>query len=117
MLIFKICHAEEWAAAEAVGVYHGTSKDRQDGFLHFSRFEQLDGTLRRHYANENDLVLVAVEDSLLGENLKQEPARDGSLFPHLYAPLPVSAVRWIAPLAKNAEGEFETGKIERKNRP
>ena len=117
MLIFKICHAEEWRAAEAAGVYHGTPKDKEDGFLHFSTFEQLEGTLKRYYANETDLVLVAVEDKLLGEKLKFEPARDGALFPHLYEPMPVTAVQWIAPLTKNTEGEFETGKIERKNRP
>jgi uncharacterized protein (DUF952 family) len=117
MLIFKICHAGEWREAEAAGVYHGTPKDKEDGFLHFSRFEQLDGTLKRYYANETDLLLVAVDDSTLGEKLKNEEARNGELFPHLYAPLPLTAVQWIAPLSKNADGEFETGAIERKNRP
>ena len=59
MLIFKIVHSREWA--EARGEYAGSSKDRADGFLHFSIEEQLLGTLARYYANEYDLLLVAVE--------------------------------------------------------
>lgn len=95
MLIFKICHSAEWKAAEAVRVYHGSAKDRADGFLHFSTAEQLTGTLARYYADAHDLVLVAVDADALGPALKFEPSRDGALFPHLYGPLPLSAVKWV----------------------
>ena len=37
-------------------------------------------------------MLLAVDPVPLGEALKWEPARDGDLFPHLYGPLPVTAV-------------------------
>lgn len=105
-LIYKICHAGEWVAAAARGAYAGSAKDREDGFLHFSTREQLAGTLARYYADATDLVLVAVDPEALGEALKWEPSRDGALFPHLYAPLPLSAVRWSAPIARDAGGTF-----------
>lgn len=105
-LIYKICHAGEWVAAAARGAYAGSAKDREDGFLHFSTREQLAGTLARYYADATDLVLVAVDPEALGEVLKWEPSRDGALFPHLYAPLPLSAVRWSAPIARDAGGTF-----------
>ena len=95
-LIFKIVHAAEWAAAS--GSYEGSDKDRADGFIHFSTAEQLPGTLARYYAGMRGLVLVAVDEAALGAALKYEPSRDGALFPHLYAPLPLSTVLWVRPI-------------------
>jgi uncharacterized protein (DUF952 family) len=100
VLIYKIVHAPEWAAAS--GNYMGSDKDRDDGFLHFSTAEQIPGTLARHYAGVPDLVLVAVDETALGMALKYEPSRDGALFPHLYGPLPLSAVTWARPIPYDA---------------
>ena len=94
MLIYKICHAAEWAEAERGGAYAGSAKDRADDFLHFSTAEQVPGTLERYYAGADDLVLVAVDPTPLGAALKYEPASNGALYPHLYANLPLTAVRW-----------------------
>ena len=106
MLIYKICHRAEWEEAQAADFYRGSPKDRADGFLHFSTAEQLQGTLSRYYAGSNDLVLLAVESGEVQRDLRFEPSRDGALFPHLYATLPVSAVRWTAPITANHDGSF-----------
>ena len=106
LLIFKICHSAEWREAEAACVYRGSAKDRADGFLHFSTAEQLTGTLARHYADAQDLVLVAVDAATLGPALKFEPSRDGALFPHLYGALPLAAVNWVRDIGRNADGGF-----------
>jgi uncharacterized protein (DUF952 family) len=98
VLIFKICHSIEWREAEAAGVYHGSAKDRADGFLHFSTAEQLAGAFARYYADANDLVLVALEADALGPVLKFEASRDSAPFPHLYGTLPLSAVKWTRPI-------------------
>ncbi|HEY4113140.1 MAG TPA: DUF952 domain-containing protein [Rhizomicrobium sp.] len=84
----------------------GSDNDRADGFLHFSTAEQLMGTLTHYYAAADDLVLVAVDSDVLGDALKFEASRDGVLFPHLYAALPQSAVRWVKPISRSASGEF-----------
>lgn len=105
-VIFKICPTEEWKAAEAVGIYAGSKKDRADGFLHFSTAEQLPGTLTRYYTDADDLVLVAVDASALSGALKYEPSRDGQLFPHLYGDLPRAAVRWVRPIVRGSQGSF-----------
>jgi uncharacterized protein (DUF952 family) len=102
-LIFKIIHAFEWV--DVRDAYAGSAKDRADGFLHFSTAEQLPGTLARYYAGAHDLLLVAVDAAALGAALKFEPSRDGALFPHLYAPLPLSAVRWVREIGVDARGE------------
>ena len=104
-LIFKIVPRAEW---EAVGdTYAGSAHDRADGFLHFSTGPQLAETLRLYYAGRDDLLLVAVDEAALGAALKWErsPSR-GEDFPHLFAPLPRSAVRWTKLLARDAQGNF-----------
>ncbi|HEY5237359.1 MAG TPA: DUF952 domain-containing protein [Rhizomicrobium sp.] len=106
MLIFKICHRDEWREAEATGIYQGSAKDSADGFLHFSTAEQLTGTLTRYYADAHDLVLVAVDADTLGSALKSEPSRDGALFPHLYGALPLTAVKWARNIGRGANGRF-----------
>jgi uncharacterized protein (DUF952 family) len=105
-VIFKIVHASEWREAEAAGIYRGSAKDKEDGFLHFSTDEQLMGALVRYYADAHDLILVAVDAELLGDKLKYELSRDGALFPHLYAELPISAVQWTRPITRDGGGKF-----------
>ncbi len=90
--VFKICPRSAWAAAEAAGAYTGNPDDLRDGFIHLSARDQIAGTLAKHYAGKRDLVLVAVDPDALGDALRWEPSRGGALFPHLYGPLPVSAV-------------------------
>jgi uncharacterized protein (DUF952 family) len=106
MFIYKICHQPEWAQAVRDGIYAGSAKDNEDRFMHFSKAEQLMGTLARFYADADDLVLVAVQAELFGEHLKYEPSRDGDLFPHVYGVLPLSFVQWARPITRDATGGF-----------
>ena len=102
--IYKIMAASEWAAAELSGVYEGSAHDRRDGFIHFSTAEQAAETAAKHFAGQADLVLLAIDPAPLGDALKWEPSRGGALFPHLYAPLPVSAVVAAAELPVGPDG-------------
>jgi uncharacterized protein (DUF952 family) len=103
-VIYKICQWKEWLAAERHGEFRGSDADARDGFIHFSIAAQLAGTAAKHFAGATDLLLVAVDGGALGEALKWETSRGGELFPHLYAALPLQAVRWTRPLADEANG-------------
>ena len=104
-LIFKIVPRADWE--KVTDAYHGSAHDRADGFLHFSTYAQLPETLRRHYAGQTDLMLVAVEAAALGAALKWEYApKRGEDFPHLYGALPKDAVTWARPLNRAADGGF-----------
>ncbi len=103
-LIYKICSAAEWHAAVAASAYRGSRDDLRDGFIHFSTSAQIPGTLRRHFAGQRDLVIIAVDPADLGPHLRWEPARGGDLFPHLYGELPVSLARRVSPLDADGEG-------------
>jgi uncharacterized protein (DUF952 family) len=103
-IIYKICIRSLWREAEASGRFDGAPIDVQDGYLHFSTVSQVHETAARHFAGQNDLLLIAIDAEQLGQNLRYEPSRGGDLFPHLYAPLPLSAVLWTRPLDLGADG-------------
>jgi uncharacterized protein (DUF952 family) len=90
--IYKVLRSAEWAQAQATGVFPGSPDDVRDGFIHFSTAEQLKATLGRHFAGEENLVVLEVEAAALGTALRWEPSRAGALFPHLYGDLPIAAV-------------------------
>jgi uncharacterized protein (DUF952 family) len=97
-VIYKICPAEDWSAIRQSGHYDGSADDKRDGFIHFSGKSQLAGTLARHYAGREGLVLLAVDAAALGEALRWEVSRGGEKFPHLFGPLEKDAVVKTWPL-------------------
>lgn len=102
--IYKISPREAWQQAEAAGLFAGAPVDLADGYIHFSTAAQARETAAKHFAGQADLVLVAVDADALGTALRWEPSRGGQLFPHLYAELPMAAVRWVKPLPLGPDG-------------
>ena len=47
--IFKILDKEEWTKAKNSGVYSGSSKDLEDGYIHFSEEDQVLETLKKYF--------------------------------------------------------------------
>jgi uncharacterized protein (DUF952 family) len=103
--IYKIVPESLWRQAEKAGVFEGAAIDLSDGYIHFSTAEQARETAAKHFAGQADLLLVAIDAARLGPQLKYEPSRGGALFPHLYAPLQLDAVRWKKPLPLGPDGE------------
>lgn len=103
-LIYKISSAAAWREAEQAGIFTGAPVDLTDGYIHFSTAAQVGETAARHFAGQADLVLAAIDADALGAALRYEPSRGGALFPHLYGPLPLTAVRWVKPMPLGADG-------------
>ncbi len=102
--IYKIVTDVAWREAQQAAVFLGAAIDLQDGYIHFSTTGQVEETAARHFAGQAGLCLVAVDTAALGDALKYEPSRGGALFPHLYAPLDLSTVRWVKPLPLDPSG-------------
>ena len=102
--IYKICEAAQWEEALRDGKFIGSAVDFADGYIHFSSAGQAAATAARHFAGQTGLVVIAVNAAALGNALKWEVSRGGALFPHLYGPLPVAAVRWAKPLRLDDDG-------------
>lgn len=110
--IYKICPGELWREAEKTGVFHGAAIDLSDGFIHFSTATQVRETAAKHFSGQSGLLLVAIDAGKLGDALRYEVSRGGALFPHLYAPLDLTAVRWVKPLPLDATGTHDFPVLE-----
>lgn len=104
-LIYKICPEVLWRNAEATGFFQGAPVDLADGYIHFSTATQARETARKHFAGQDGLLLIAVDDWRLGDALRHEPSRGGALFPHLYAALDPRMIRWVQPLPMRPDGD------------
>lgn len=109
-VIYKLVDAEDWQVATVDGAYPGSVVDLRDGYIHMSTADQLDETARRHFSGLPDLLKVTIDTMALAElpdaALRWEPSRGGALFPHLYAPLPLSAVRSVEACRVDEEGRL-----------
>ncbi len=101
-LVYRIISAEEWRAVQVQGVFLGSADDKRDGFIHLSTAEQVAGTHAKHYGGRAGLLLLAIDAAALGAALHYERARGSALFPHLYAPLPVAAVKSVRAIEAGA---------------
>ena len=89
--IYKIIDKNEWQKVKDSGTYLGSSKDLEDGYIHFSGEDQVKGTLKKFFYKQKNLILLKV-DTLKLDNLLWEQASDGNMFPHLYSSLDVSSI-------------------------
>ncbi|PEQ11255.1 hypothetical protein B2G71_18395 [Novosphingobium sp. PC22D] len=101
---YKVLTRAEMAQMQEKGRFDGAPVDLADGYVHLSSAEQLTETVDKHFAGQNDLVVLAVDLAGLGEAVRWEESRGGALFPHLYAPLPLTAVLAHGPLERDADG-------------
>lgn len=106
MLIYKIFRRAEWDDLVARGETLGAPVDLSDGFIHFSTAAQVMETAAKHFAQESNLVLVAVSAERLGADLVWEASRGGALFPHLYRALRIADVTWDKALPLGATGHI-----------
>ena len=89
--VYKICTKSEWQEAKSKGQLTGSKKDLEDGYIHFSGKDQVEGTFNKFYSNQKNLILLKV-DTLKLDHLLWEQASDGNMFPHLYSLLDISSV-------------------------
>ena len=99
--IYHITTAEAWRAAREASVYRAESLDTE-GFIHCSTEQQVADTATRYFPGATDLVVLCVDVSLLhGEVRYEDTSGHGQLFPHIYGPIDLVAVRSV--VEPNAE--------------
>ncbi|MEP4198620.1 MAG: DUF952 domain-containing protein [Aliishimia sp.] len=91
-MIYKIFRPDEWADLQANGTSSGAPIDVSDGYIHFSTAAQAPETAAKHFAGAQGLILVLVDETLLGDALKWEVSRGNAKFPHLYRDLTMTDV-------------------------
>lgn len=97
MFIYHITSENEWQQALANGQYLPANY-AADGFIHCSKREQVTAVANRVYTGQSGLILLKIDSTKLTAPVKEENLEGGTeLFPHIYGPLPVSAVSDSAP--------------------
>lgn len=108
-VLVHLCADAEWLDALNLGEHRPPSLQAV-GFVHLSAPEQVHLPANRLYAGRTDLVLLSIDPAALTDPVRWEPGvptdPESMLFPHLYGPLPVGAVRSVTPYRPGADGLF-----------
>ena len=95
--IFHIGTKTEWELARRSGSYVNDSL-AEEGFIHCSRIEQIPEVAARFFRGIPELVLLEIDSEKLACELRWELV-DGQLFPHIYGPVNLDAIRAVQDLS------------------
>ena len=104
-MIYHIALPEDWQEAQISGIYTVSTRGRtlaDEGFIHASdTAEQVEAVRQFVYDDLDELLLLTIDESALPAKVVREvPPGGDQLFPHIYGPLPVSAVVQVRPLSR-----------------
>ena len=105
-IAYKVLTADQLVSIETGEPWTGAPVDIADGFVHLSTADQLAETIDRHFSDEADLQIAAVDLDAYGDAVRWETSRGGQLFPHLYAPLTLDALLAYGPLEREKDGSI-----------
>lgn len=112
ILLYKILHGDLWQTGATGKHLPVMPIDEMDGYVHLSTYFQLNDTLRLHFANKSDLIVLALDQTALEENLVWETARNDQQFPHVYGNIPISAVKKVFKASVSNAGEIEMNEVK-----
>ena len=113
-MIYHITSRQAWESAQASGEYRADSL-QTEGFIHCSTFSQVLPVAHLYYKGQSRLIVLEIEPSLLSADLKWEPPSGaapprgvpvGDMFPHVYGPINVSAIKKTMELELTPDGTF-----------
>lgn len=90
MKIYHIVLPEAWSAFTG-DCYEAASLD-DEGFIHCSFAEQLDGVIGRYYKDAEKIVVLELDANKLSSKLVTEPSTGGEVYPHIYGPINRDAI-------------------------
>ncbi|WAC89765.1 DUF952 domain-containing protein [Mycobacterium sp. Aquia_213] len=106
--LVHLCGTDEWSDAKSRGEIRPEAGGA--GFIHLSAPEQVHLPANRLFHGRRDLVLLHIDPALLDSPVRWEPGVPtdpaAMLFPHLYGPLPVAAVKWVTVYSPDPGGTF-----------
>lgn len=102
--LWHLAARDEWDGALAIGSYERSTRGvslAEQGFVHCSYREQVDGIAAALFADGPDLVLLRIDPARIPAEIRVEGG-----YPHVYGPIPVAAVTAATPLARDAAGQL-----------
>lgn len=102
--IVHLCTRREWSAAQQMGEYRAPSLETE-GFIHSSRPERILTVANRFYQGIPDQVLLWIDIHRVKPEIRWEETDEG-IFPHIFGPLNLDAVRSVQDFDPDADGTF-----------
>lgn len=93
-MIYHLAWRSGWNAGRLNGTYHPGSL-QAEGFIHCTREpEKLLEVADLFFAprDDDDLLLVSLDESKIGSEIRYEDPGVGHVFPHVYGPIDLNAV-------------------------
>lgn len=105
-MIYHLTTKTEWEAAKAEGVYLPKGYEKEK-FIHCSDHYQLKRTANLLFKETPDLICLQIDTDLLDSPVVYENLEGGEmLFPHIYGPLPVDAVKGTFEMVRDEAGNL-----------
>ncbi|MEU8236610.1 DUF952 domain-containing protein [Actinoplanes missouriensis] len=106
-MILHICPRDAWDPSAAS--YEGDTL-ATEGFIHCSPPDWVHVPATLRFRGRTDLLVLEIDPALVDVPVVWEdgvpPSPDGRQFPHIYGPLPASAVVKVSPYLPGEDGSF-----------
>lgn len=102
--IVHLCQQQAWELAQAAGEYRPKSLE-EVGFIHCSRPEQILEVANNFFPGQHGLVVLWIDHQRVQPEIRWEPS-DGDVYPHIYGPLNLEAVRAVQDFTPDIDGFF-----------
>jgi uncharacterized protein (DUF952 family) len=97
-IIYHITSNADWNTALKKEMYESPSL-AEEGFIHCSQKEQVDGVLKRYFSGKSGLVKLVIDtDRLKSRYVFEWSPTTQDTFPHIYGPLNLDAVLEVVPV-------------------
>jgi uncharacterized protein (DUF952 family) len=110
MELLHITERAVWEAAVRAGSYERSTRGvtlAEQGFIHCLRRHQLRAVVEYVYGDLDDLVVLVIDGDRLAVPVRFEAAdAHGPAYPHIYGPLPISAVVEVVPVTRDPSGRL-----------
>lgn len=109
--IYHLAVAGEWDASE--GEYRRSTLGRsldEVGYVHCATAAQVQGVADLFYRGRDDVVLLTIDPERVGVPVRYEEM-GGQRFPHVYGPIPISAVVSVTRLRPDEDGRLALGAL------
>lgn len=88
--VYHLAEPDDWARRTT---HYQPASFAEEGLIRCSTVEQLPLVAAKRYPERSDMVLLEIDTAIVGDEIVFEDPYDlGEEYPHIYAPIPVSAV-------------------------
>ena len=104
-IIYHLVPKAAWEIAPP-GPFRAPSLE-SEGFIHCSNREQVARSANKFYADELEMLVLAIDPARLSSELRDEEGRPGELFPHIYGPIDREAIIEVIGLVRGPYGRWQ----------